>query len=40
MFSIEAKQLVDVLETCGYVFEQVAYAGASSEALNRHGLFA
>ncbi len=35
MFRIEAKPLTDLLETCGYIFEQAAYNGAPSDALNR-----
>ena len=30
---VELKQLHDLLETCGYVFEQCAYFGASGDAL-------
>lgn len=35
MLKLDDKQLQDVLETAGYVFEQCAYFGASSDALSK-----
>lgn len=35
MLKLELKQLDDLLETCGYVFEQCAYFGASGETLSK-----
>jgi len=35
MLKLDDKQLQDVLETAGYVFEQCTYFGASSDALSK-----
>ena len=40
MFKMNEKQLDDVIETCGYIFEQTAYWGAGSDALEKELLSA